>query len=564
MRLLVATRTVRAVWRTVCPRKNHAPRKGGRSVSRLNMGERFADILSMRGPRLRPGGFAYGVARTSVPCSLVCLALASCAVGPDYHPPNPLLPQSFVAGPVDRAVRHPNSNPLETAQWWRIFHDPELDSLVERAIASNPNLEMALDRLQQARAQEAVVIGAALPEAEGTAGGGWGTGSDLARGRASQTLVSAENGGGGQVPNLIGFDAAWEIDIFGKYRRAIEAAQYDVDAAVAARDVVLVSIVADIALAYLGLRALQMQRAVLDKSIELAHKYVELVKERFDRGITNELDVTLAQREQAQLEAQVAPLAAQIEAARYVIAVFIGEFPERLGRELKVPRVLPVLPIRIRPGLPIDLLRQRGDITFVERQLASATASIGVATAELFPQIAITAAAGRQTAVSPFLIRPIWSVGPAIAAPLLDFGRLDAAVEKADYRARELSFAYKQTVLNAVRQVDTAVQAYAAEQDRLKHLAKAVAAARRAVTLATDRFDRGLIDSLNVIDAQRQEYAIERQYVAGQQVGAEQLVTLYKSLGGGWQDYQVFPPMRRPLPAVAAAFRSLLMQTDPH
>jgi hypothetical protein len=186
LRLLVATSTVRAVWHFDCPSKNREPRKSGRSVSHLDVGERFADILSMRGPRLRPGGFACGVARTSVCCSLVCLALASCAVGPDYHPPNPLLPHSFLTGSVDGAMRNPNSNALETARWWRIFSDPELDSLVERAIASNPNLEMALDRLEQARSQEAVVIGTALPVAEGSAGGGWGTGSDLARGRASQ------------------------------------------------------------------------------------------------------------------------------------------------------------------------------------------------------------------------------------------------------------------------------------------------------------------------------------------------------------------------------------------
>ena len=282
------------------------------------------------------------------------------------------------------------------------------------------------------------------------------------------------------------------------------------------------------------------------------------MQERFKRGITNELDVTLAQRQLAQLEAQVPPLNAQIDAARYVIAVLIGELPEQLGSELKRPGMLPVLPTRIRAGLPVELLHRRPDIAIAERELASATAIVGVATAGLFPQVAITASAGQQTGVSPFLISPIWSVGPAIAAPLLDFGRLDAVVERADYRSRELLFAYKQTVLNAFREVDTAIDAYAAEQQRLRHLAEALAAAKRAVDLATERFDRGLIDSLNVIDAQRQEYAIEQQYVAAQQSAATQFVTLYKSLGGGWEDYQVFPPIRRPLPAVAAAFRSLI------
>jgi NodT family efflux transporter outer membrane factor (OMF) lipoprotein len=498
--------------------------------------------------------------RLLVLCTLACAALTSCAVGPDYHPPEPPTPGSFVAtSSLKAGDDHHANRPLETTQWWRTLRDRELDSLIERAIAASPTLEIALDRVQQARAQEAIVVGAALPAAGASAGGGWGSGSDLARGRVSQTLVSAENGAGQtQVANIIGFDAAWEIDIFGKFRRAIEAAQYDVDAAVAARNVVLISLIADVARAYLDLRSLQMQLAVLRKNIEVAQKYVDFVQERFDRGITNELDVTLAKRELARLQAQVAPLTAQIEAARYVIAVLIGEFPERLRTELKGAGTLPVLPNRIRAGLPIDLLRRRPDIAEAERELASATAQIGVATAELFPQVAITAAAGQQTGVSPFIISPIWSVGPAIAAPLLDFGRLDAAVEKADYRARELMFAYKQTVLNAVREVDTAIDAYAAQQERLRHLADALAAARRAVTLATERFDRGLTDSLNVIDAERQEYAIEQEYVLAQQNAAAQFVTLYKSLGSGWEDYQVFPPIRRPLPAVAAAFRSLL------
>jgi NodT family efflux transporter outer membrane factor (OMF) lipoprotein len=488
-----------------------------------------------------------------------CAALAACAVGPDYHPPEPPLPDNFAATSSLKAVNDQRGSPLQTTQWWRTLRDRELDSLVERAIAASPTLEIALDRLQQARAQEMVVVGAALPAAGASAGGGWGTGSDLARGRVSQTLVSAETGTGQvQVANIIGFDAAWEIDVFGKYRRAIEAAQYDIDAAVAARNIALISLIADVARAYLDLRALQMQFAVLRKNIEVAQKYVDFVQERFNRGITNELDVTLAQRELAQLQAQVAPLTAQIDAARYVIAVLIGEFPEQLGNELKRAAMLPALPGRIRAGLPIGLLRRRPDIAEAERELASATALIGVATADLFPQVAVTASAGRQTGVSPFVISPIWSVGPAIAAPLLDFGRLDAVVEKADYRSRELFSAYKQTVLNAVREVDTAIDAYAAQQERLRHLADAVAAAKRAVTLATERFDRGLIDSLNVIDAERQEYQIEEQYVLAQQAAAELLVTLYKSLGGGWEDFQVLPPIRRPLPAAAAAIRSLL------
>jgi NodT family efflux transporter outer membrane factor (OMF) lipoprotein len=479
------------------------------------------------------------------------------------------MPANFAAA---SSLKTPDSRrdggAVASTEWWRMLRDRELDSLIDRAIAASPTLEIALDRLQEARAQEAMLIGAALPAAGFSAGGGWGTGSDLARGRASQSLVSAETGTGlTQVTNLVGFDAAWEIDVFGKFRRAIEAAQYDVEAAIAARNVVLISLIADVTRAYLDLRALQMQLALVRKDIEVARKYLDFVQERFNRGITNELDVTLAQRELAQLQAQVAPLIAQIDAARYVIAVLIGEFPENLGSELKRPGMIPALPGRIRSGLPIELLRRRPDIAEAERQLASATALIGVATADLFPQVAVTASGGQQaglpTSGAPIVISPIWSVGPAIAAPLLDFGRLDAAVERADFRARALLFAYKQTILNAVREVDTAIDGYAGQQDRLRHLADALKAARRAVSLATERFDRGLSDSLNVIDAQRQEYAIAQQYLQAQASAAQQLVTLYKSLGSGWEDYRLFPPIRPPLPAIAAAFRSLIAPGSP-
>ena len=471
------------------------------------------------------------------------------------------MPAGFTAARATSQQAAADRRVAGTTQWWRTLHDRELDSLIDRAIAASPTLEIALDRLQQARAQEFAVIGSALPMLGGSEGGAIGTGTDLGRGRASQTLVSAENGTNvSQITNLVGFDAAWEIDVFGKFRRAIEATQYDVEAAIAARNVVLISLVADVTRAYLDLRALQMRLALLQKQIGVVQKYVDFVQERFSRGITNELDVTLAQRQLAQLQAEIAPLIAQINAARYVIAVLVGEFPESLGQELTKPGMLPALPGRICSGLPIDLLRRRPDIAEAERQLASANALIGVATAGLFPQVAVTASYGAQQ--GPNLIQtpinPIWSVGPALAAPLLDFGRLDALVEKADYRSRELLFNYKQTVLNAVREVDTAVDAYAAQQARLRHLADALTAARRAVKLATERFDRGLIDSLNVIDAQRQEFAIEQEYISAQQSAAEQLVTLYRSLGGGWEDYQIFPPIPLPLPAVAAAFKSLL------
>ena len=494
--------------------------------------------------------------------AMACFGLAACAVGPDYLPPDTPMPANFAAASsAAKVLGGRGGRAVDPAHWWRALHDRELNSLIERAIAASPALEVALNRLQQARAQELVVVGMALPALEGSEGGALGTGSDLARGRASQPLISAENGVGfTQVTNIVGFDAGWELDFFGKLRRAIEAAHYDAEAALAARNVVLVSLIADVTRAYLEMRALQMQVAVLRKSIEVARKYVDFVQERFNRGITNELDVTLAQRELGQLESQLAPLLARIDAARYVIAVLLGDFPEALAKELRKPGGLPALPARIQPGLPIELLRRRPDVAEAERQLASATAQIGVATAQLFPDVVVTGALGAQQGrgATAAAINPIWSLGPAVAVPLLDFGRLDAAVERADFRSRELLFNYKQTLLNAVREVDTAVSAYAGQQERLRYLNTALVAARRAVSLAQQRFERGLTDSLNVIDAQRQAYELEQQYVIAQASAAAQFVTLYRSLGGGWEPYQFVPPIPQPLPAILAAFKRLL------
>lgn len=491
--------------------------------------------------------------------AVACFALASCAVGPDYHEPETVVPEGYATSASKAGV--------DLAQWWHTLKDRELDRLIERAIAGSPTLEAALDRLQQARAQEAAIIGTALPVVVGSEGGGRGTGSDISRGRAVQALTSGDSTSGlKQINNVAGFAAGWELDLFGKYRRAIEAAQYDIGAAAAARNLVLISLVADVTRAYLDLRALQMQLAVLRKNIEVARRYVDFVQERFRRGITNELDVTLAQRQEAQLQSEVAPLIAQINAARYAIAALIGVYPESLGGELGRPGPLPALPARIRSGLPLDLLRRRPDIVEAERQMASATAAIGVATAALFPSVSVVGSYGWQAqglGINPVATSSIWSVGPSVTAPILDFGTLDALVEKADFRTREYLATYRQTILNAVRDVDVAVEAYHAQQARLRYLRNALVAARRAVDIAQQRFDRGLIDSLNVIDALRQQYDLEEQYVQAQQAAADQFVTLYRSLGGGWENYQDIPPIERPLPAVAAAVKRIVQPVPP-
>jgi NodT family efflux transporter outer membrane factor (OMF) lipoprotein len=497
---------------------------------------------------------------------LVALAVAvtGCAVGPNYRAPGPDEPAHFAAvdAPAPASKVQPSTANPDLAVWWKALDDPELDSLVERAIQSNMDLEIALTRLQQARTYESVVVGHALPTAEASAAAGRGTGSDLARGRAAQPLVSADNTSGlQQINTLVGFDAVWELDIFGKYRREIEAAHDDTQAAAAARNDVLTTLVADVVRAYVDLRGFQVRAGILRQASDVLRESQRIVDIRYQRGITNELDAALATRELDTFQARIAPLEAQVRAAQYALAVLSGEYPESIVRELAKPTLIPSMPGAAAPGVPLDLLKRRPDIQQAERRLAGATARIGVATASLFPQVSLVGSIGSEGqgwGTTPTVSKHIWSFGPSAIWPLLDFGALDAQVDIADLEAHVRLATYRRTILNAVQEVDTALDAYSAEQDRLTNLGEAMLAAQRAVDLSTERYDRGLTDFLNVVDAERQFYDLQEQYAAAQVAQGEQFVQLYKSLGGGWQNYQNVPAVRRPQPAVVAAFRRVL------
>jgi NodT family efflux transporter outer membrane factor (OMF) lipoprotein len=487
-------------------------------------------------------------------------ALAGCAAGPNYRVPKPDLPSKFLAVPtIANVADAPKDGAVvDLATWWRALNDDELNSLVDRAIKSNVDLQIALDRLQQARTYEAVVLGDALPAVDASAAAGRGTGSDLTKGRADPYLRSADSGAGLQQINTIaGFSAVWELDIFGKYRREFEAARYETQAARAARSEVLTAVVADVVRAYVDLRGFQVRASILHKAGDVLRESLRIVNIRYERGITNELDVSLATRELATLEAQVAPVEAQVSAAQYTLAVLVGEYPESMVQELAKPDLVPTMPAPTAPGVPLDLLKRRPDIQQAERELAAATARIGVATAGLFPQISVSGSIGSQAQGwgLPGVSQHIWSFGPGAIWPLLDFGALDAEVDIADLTAHASLLNYRKTILNAVRQVDTSVGSYQAQQARLLKLDDALMAGQRAVDLATARYNRGLTDFLNVVDAERQLYDLQEQYATAQVAQGEEFVQLYRSLGGGWQDYQAVPPIRRPQPAIIAAFR---------
>jgi len=512
----------------------------------------------------RPRGALCGISAL-----LAAAALASCAVGPNYRTPAVRVPGHYTAltsapATAIRVAGNATSGAY-LASWWSLLRDPELDSLVERAVANNPNVILALDRLQAARLYEAGLTGTVAPVAEANAAYGQGTGQDLTRATAVPALREGDNSHSlTHLTTVGGFDAVWEIDLFGRIRREIEQARYDTEAAADARNAVLVSVIADVAQAYVDLRGLQLRAGVLQSASAALTQDVTIVTQRFQRGITNELDVALAQRELGSINAQIPILNAEVSSGEYAIATLLGQYPEDLVAELSTPAMIPAVPGSVSTGLPLDLLRRRPDVQEAERAIASENAGIGIATADLFPQVIATGGIGFQQGVigTSTVGQHIWSAGPGVIWPLLDFGQLDARVQIANVRTQAALENYKATVETAVREVDSDAARFLAAESSIASLNEALVASQRAVTLANERYNRGLTDYLNVVAAEDAEYSIEEQYIQTQAGVDDQLVQLYRDLGGGWQGFQKVPPIARPLPAIMAIFRDTLARTD--
>jgi len=327
---------------------------------------------------------------------------------------------------------------------------------------------------------------------------------------------------------------------------------------------VLVSVIADVARNYVDVRSLQSRLQINRNAVKAAQKTVDLAQARFNRGLTNELDVTLAKRELATVQAQAPLLIGAISHAEGQLAMLLGTFSQDVIPQLRVSPGLPRVPSRLRPGVPADLLRRRPDIRGAERQLAASTARVGVAIADLFPTVAFTAGIGVQggskatgsSAAAP-LSGPIWSAGPGGYWPLLDFGKLDALIDAQELAAHEQLVAYKKEVIFAVEEVDDAIKQYRAQQQRLRELSVALEQSGEAVKVATDRYERGLTDFLNVLDAQRQEFDLEDQNAVAQEAVVIQYIALFKALGGGWELYDELPPLKEAQPGVVAAVRRL-------
>jgi len=497
----------------------------------------------------------------------IAFCAVGCAVGPNYQTPKPSMPAAFDAGPASPPASQPSATQPSTEQavdlthWWIALDDPELNSLVERAVQSNLDLKIALTRLQEARTNEYVVNGGTLPTLEFTAAAARGSGSDSTRGRISAPLHSGANTTGlKEITHVAGIDSTWEIDLFGRFQREMEAAKADTQAAAEARNAVLISLVAEVARTYTQERALSQRLQVAIQNLNIQQQTVDVVTKRYKQGITNELDVSLARRQLATVQSTIAPLKAAVAQSQRRLAVLLGLQPQELYAELNKTGNIPNPPERIEAGIPINLLRRRPDIRESERRLAASTAQLGVATANLFPRVALIGSfgfEGQGLGRVPVTAKDIWSLGPSLYWPVLDFGTLDALVQFQDLRTKELLYDYRQTVLSAVEEVDNAIGNYIAQRDQLDQLNQAVVASEHAVQLATQRYERGLTIFLDVLDAQRQLFQLQDAQVVAQQEVVIQFIALYKSLGGGWENYQSIPSIQQPRPAIFAAGASL-------
>jgi NodT family efflux transporter outer membrane factor (OMF) lipoprotein len=508
---------------------------------------------------------------------LVSSALfAGCNAGPDYV--RPTLPMSAnysrwpatqpATAPFTKTVISTRAAPLtDLAHWWEAMHDKELNSLLSRAADCNLDVQIAIARLQQSRALLAEFTGQSLPDLTLSGVAGQGTSNNLARGGMvdGPLAASVNTSNLREVTQVLGVDTSFELDIFGNLRREGQALAADTVAANEFRNQVLVTLFGDVARTYVQIRTLQLRVSIAEKTIEVQRHAADVERERFTRGITNELDSALADREVETTQATLPPLQAQLMMTKRNLAVLLGQPPDALLKELDAEAPLPRPPAEIDVGLPVDLLRRRPDVRQAEAQLIAANARLDVATTFLYPRIYLTAAGGFESqgfGREPVTYRGLWEAAPTVSWPLLDFGTVDSNIQAQNQATRAQVANFQKVVLTAIAEVDNGLTTYDGERRRLENLGRAIADAQRALDLATQRYDRGIIDYLNVLDAQRSLFNLEDQQAVSENSAVADFVNVCQSLGGGWEGIRPPAPLKAPLPAILATVRDATGNSD--
>jgi NodT family efflux transporter outer membrane factor (OMF) lipoprotein len=473
------------------------------------------------------------------------------AVGPDYQAPELRTPRAWAS--AMSGGLSPGGTGLaadgaggEQARWWSLLQDPVLVSLVERVVAGNPDLRVAEARVREARAAWLIAGAGGKPNIDAT--------GDYSRSTPSENTGQLPEGFYGDGRDLFqgGFDASWELDVFGATRRSVEAARADLGAAQWAKRDVLVSLIGETARQYVELRTAQRRLAIARENQQSQRQTLELTQSRLRAGITSELDVTQARGQLATTTATLPVFEAQAAQAVYALSVLTGRAPGALVQELvqelgqsgepaqggAIPLSASGAALALPVGVPMDLVRRRPDVRRAERELAAATARVGVATAELYPSFSLRGAIGLASSrVGNFFEGDsrYWSIAPGVRWNLLDFGRVRSRIQLQEAGVAGALASYEGGVLRALREVDSAIVGFTTSSARREALAEAVAAQKRAVEIATDRYRQGLSDFISVLDAQRQLLALQDQEAESLGGVTLSVVQLYKSLGGGWE-----------------------------
>jgi NodT family efflux transporter outer membrane factor (OMF) lipoprotein len=505
------------------------------------------------------------------------LLTTGCVTGPDYERPVSDLPATWATTPEGGA----NAEPAAVSRWWELLNDPVLTQLVADAAAGNLDLQLAEARLREARAARGIAASTLMPtlgvsgsyKLEGSpdttpdAGSPIGVGVSAGPGGLSRSLTyrgnnatvtrtvgatgantslslnpSAEAPDRTQDMFMVGFDAGWELDLFGGNKRAVEAAEADIDAAEERLNAVMVSLAAEVALNYIDLREAQSRLDITQQNIAAQEQSVRLTRARFDAGLSSELDTIRASSLLATTQSQLPLLKAGVQTAIHRLGVLAGETPGAMQSTLEVQGAIPVAPASVPVGLPSELLLRRPDIRTAERELAAATARIGVAVADLYPKFSLTGSfTGREGDLGSLLSSAgrAWSIGPGVSWPIFDGGRIRANIEVQNTREDQAALVYKQVILYALEEVENGLVGFAQEQVRRESLAAAVESNRRSVRIANERYVQGLEDFLSVLNAQQQLFQSEDLLAQSQSLVLTNLVSLYKALGGGWEETPV-------------------------
>lgn len=478
--------------------------------------------------------------------TLALAGLCGCATAPDYQTPKLPLKDDWIV-PLEGGTSAETS---EIAQWWTSLEDPALTKLTEMALKVNLDIKQARANLREARANRAFIAPDRFPSVQASASAtrarssgntDFGGGAGGAAGALAGIAGGGAGGGfgGASMSNLFeaGFDASWELDLFGGVAKELEAADASVEAAAEALRNTQVILCSEVAREYLEVRAAQRRLGVARANIASQQDSVSIAKSRFDAGLSSELDVKQAEALLASTQATVPTLESAVTAGILRLAILSRQPGGPLLEELNAEITWPARPEVVPVGLPTDLLRRRPDIRRAERELAAATARIGVAVAELYPKFTLTGRLGGQSSEATTINlgdARFWSFGPGVSLPIFNRAKIRANIEVQNARTDAALAGYEKAVLVALDESRTALVAYAKEQTRLASLREAVAANQRAVEIAQELYRQGLADFLNVIQAQERLLAAQDAVIVSEAAVLQQMVALYKAVGGGW------------------------------